>query len=321
MTNKHAILISSAALWIGASLCSAQHLWQKPNPPMPRAEVEAIIGPITQTEPSHDLHVLWVWGYDAAHRPGAHDYVRVRDALLPLIGKVPNVTTDSAYLFPTPEQFDRADAIVFYLHLPQLTDDQYAMLRAYIERGGGVVALHETAIMRPAADGKKLAQCLGMSWDEGRSRWGAIFDEVSIRNDHPVFKGLGDKLVIPDEFYWDLNRRDDINVLGEVKAGPPTDSHGPLDRARLSADASPVFWTLESQKGRVFGTTTGHHTFTYFDPRFRIILFRAIAWAMREKPDPFMPLVFDGITSADGMVGTTDKMRDYDKPRGPAKRD
>ena len=64
-------------------------------------------------------------------------------------------------------------------------------------------------------------------------------------------------------------------------------------------------------QGKVFGTTTGHHTFTYYDPEFRIILFRALAWVLDEKPDPFMPLVFEGITDKNGMVGTKDVMRHW----------
>ena len=68
---------------------------------------------------------------------------------------------------------------------------------------------------------------------------------------------------------------------------------------------------FELGKGKVFGTTTGHNTFTYYDPLFRIILFRAMAWVINEKPDPFMPLVFDGITNDEDMVGTTDTMRNW----------
>ena len=82
-----------------------------------------------------------------------------------------------------------------------------------------------------------------------------------------------------------------------------------------------MFWTLEAGRGRVFGTTTGHNTFTYYDPEFRIVLFRALAWAAKENPDPFMKLVFEGITSEKGTVGITDDMRGWKgKLRGPPKK-
>lgn len=231
---------------------------------------------------------------------------------------MPQVTVEAVYEFPTKEQFEKADLAVFYLHLPKLSDAQYQALQGFVQRGGGVVALHETAIMRPSAEGKKLAQCLGMAWDEGRSEWGAVFEDVTIQPKHEIFHGFPQKIRIMDEFYWNLHRAEGIEVLGSVRTGPPQDSQGPVPAAKLSAEASPVFWTLKQGQGRVFGTTLGHNTFSYYDPELRIILLRAMAWTMQEKPDPFMPLVWAGITDDKGLVGTTQNMRDWKgKRRGP----
>ncbi|MEM7119090.1 MAG: ThuA domain-containing protein, partial [Chloroflexota bacterium] len=138
------------------ALVNAQHTWQEPKPLKSKAEIEAIIGKIELTEPSRPLNLLWVWGYDIPHAPGSHDYLRVRDLMTGLLKKVPRLTVDTAFHFPTQEQFDASDIMVLYLHLPQLTDAQYAMMEAYVERGGGVVSIHESVIMRPASEGKKL---------------------------------------------------------------------------------------------------------------------------------------------------------------------
>jgi hypothetical protein len=124
-----------------------------------------------------------------------------------------------------------------------------------------------------------------------------------------------------DEFYWKLNQIDGVEVLGSVRTGPPRRSRGPVPPSRLSNEASPVFWTLKMGQGRVFGTTLGHNTFSYYDPELRIVLFRAMAWTIKEKPDPFMPLVFEGITNDEGSVGTTDDMPDWTgKLRAPLDR-
>lgn len=316
-TVKHWISTLALVL-LGQGFCLAQHDWQKPKPLIAKAELEKIIGPSAANEPSKALRILWVWGYDKGHRPGAHDYLRVRDLMSGLLRMVPKVTVEEVYQFPTMAQFEKADLVAMYLHLPQLTDAQYGDFKGFISRGGGVVALHETAIIRPAAEGRKLAECLGMAWDEGRSQWGAIFEDITIENEHEIFKGFPNKLRITDEFYWQLNKIDGVEVLGTVRTGPPKRSVGPLPADQLSKEPSPMFWTLESGKGRVFGTTTGHNTFSYYDPEFRIILFRAMAWAMKEQPDPFMPLVFEGITNDEGMVGTVYDMRNWKgKLRGP----
>ena len=100
-----------------------------------------------------------------------------------------------------------------------------------------------------------------------------------------------------------------MEILGSVRTGPDEDSDGPVDESQLSKEESPMFWTYELGKGRVFGTTTGHHTFTYYDPEFRIILFRALAWVLDEKPDSFIPLVFEGITNEKEMVGIKEDLR------------
>ena len=293
------------------SLASAQHEWQKPKPLVSTAHVEAIMGPLTADAPTEPRHIVWVWGYDGGHRPGAHDYLRVRDLMTSLLEKVPDVTVETAYLFPSKAQFEKADLVAMYLHLPQLTNAQYSDFKAYVQKGGGVVALHETAIIRPAEEGKKLAQCLGMAWDEGRSDWGAIFEDITVKQDHTIFRGFPEKLRIVDEFYWNLNQLEDVQVLGHVRTGRPGGSRGLIPPNELSKQASPMFWILERGKGRVFGTTTGHNTFTYYDPEFRIILFRAMAWAMREKADPFLKMVGEGITNEQGMLGTTNTMRDW----------
>jgi type 1 glutamine amidotransferase len=289
----------------------AQHEWQKPKPLIHKAELEKIMGPLTTQEPSKDLRVLWVWGYDKSHRPGTHDYLKIRDLMSGLLSKVPRVTVEQVFQFPTKQQFDTADLVAMYLHLPDLNDVQYANFKSFVRGGGGVVAFHETAIMRPAARGKMLAECLGMAWDEGRSEWGAIFADVSIKTDHPIFAGFPDTLRIVDEFYWNLNQIEGIEILGSVRTGPPHVSRWLIPEAMLSKRRSPMFWTLEMGNGRVFGTTTGHNTFTYYDPEFRIVMLRAMAWVLREKPDPFLPLVFDGITHDNEMVGTNDSMRDW----------
>ena len=316
--RRLALRAAVAACALAPLVSDAQHEWQKPKPPQPKAELEKIIGPVVAGGPSEPIRVVWVWSYDKHHRPGAHDYLRVRDLMSGLLEKVPNVTVETAYLFPTGEQFARADLLAMYLHLPSLEERQYQRFKDYVRRGGAVVALHETVIVRPAAAGEKWAGCLGMAWDDGRSQWGAIFEDIAVENGHEIFRGFPDKLRIVDEFYWRLKRVEGVKILGKVRTGPPRGSRGPLPAEKLSEEYSPMFWTLESGAGRIFGTTTGHNTFTYYDPEFRIILFRAMAWALREKPDPFMPLVFEGITRDDGTVGTTDTMRGWKgKLRGP----
>ncbi len=296
-------------LFILSNIVFGQHLYQQPKPLMKKSELAEIIGPLKENSFTKKLNILWVYGYDEHHIAGAHDYVKIKDLMTGLLSNLDNVSVAEAFLFPSDEQFEKADLVVMYLHLPQLKNSQFASLKNFLKKGGGVVSLHETAIMRPASDGKKLSECLGSAWNEGTSKWGAIFDKININNNHSIFKGFPKKLTISDEFYWDLYLEEGVEILGSVRTGPDEDSDGPVDESQLSKEESPMFWTYELGQGRVFGTTTAHHTFTYYDPEFRIILFRAMAWVVDEKADPFMPLVFEGITNEKELVGITEDLR------------
>ena len=93
------------------------------------------------------------------------------------------------------------------------------------------------------------------------------------------------------------------------------DTPGPAKPAQLDGKSWPVFWTVEEGKGRVFASLPGHNLFLFHNPMFRTIILRGMAWAVHEDPDPFMPLVYEGITN-NGMVGTTETFRDWKrKPR------
>jgi len=297
----------------------AQHLYQQPKPLFEKSTLDEIIGQDhLDGNYNEKLKILWVYGYDEHHIAGAHDYVKVKDLMNGLLSTVSNVEVDEAFEFPSEQQFHENDVIVMFLHLPQLKKKHFDLLQNFIEKGGGVVCLHETVIMRPSSKGNNLANCLGFAWNEGKSKWGAIFDEITIDNQHPIFKRFNTRLTINDEFYWDLFQESEgVNILGSVRTGPAGESVAPLPKDRLSLGASPVFWTYQIGKGKVFGTTTGHHTFTYYDPEFRIILFRSIAWVANRKPGPLMPLVFKGITKEDGMVGITENLRYWEGKKRP----
>ena len=147
------------------------------------------------------------------------------------------------------------------------------------------------------------------------------FEEISIRNEHPIFKGFPEKISITDEFYWDLNRNDGVEILGSVRTGPDKNSTERVPKSMLSAKqprpcSGPTKLAKDVSSVPPWDITLS----VSYDPELRIILFRAMASTMREKPEPLMPLVFHGITNSDGMVGTTDDMRNWKgKLRGPPK--
>ena len=284
-----------------------------PNKPIPREKIMQFTGQFKDAKLSRDIRILWLYGPED-HGGGEHDYIRIKELFVPMLKTVPRVTVEEAYMFPSQDQFERADLMIQFLHLPDLTNEQFTMYQNYVDRGGSVVSIDESCIIRPIGRANKLAGCIGCSWQGNKdSHWGKFSDDhpLYLKTDHPAFTGLPKSVTLNDESYWDLLKRDNVEVIGAVAPKSEKDNSSFVDILKSEGVRSDAFWTYTSGKGRAFGTTTGHYTYTYFDPIYRLILLRGIAWSLKEDPAPFMPLVFHGITDDKGLVGTTDTMMNY----------
>ena len=312
MKHLYLILLLCSVGWLLAA-DRGQKTEPRPNKPLSQAEVLKLTGDWKDSKLSRDIRILWLYGPED-HGGGEHDYVRIKELFVPMLKTIPRVTVEEAYLFPSKEQFERADLMIQFLHLPDLTDQQLKYFQSFVNRGGGVVSIHESCIIRPLARAEKLAKCIGCSWKGNRdSHWGKFSHDhpLFLKTDHPAFKGLPGSVLLNDESYWSLLKREGVEVIGTIAPANGNAGASFEDISGSSAARSEAFWTYRSGKGRVFGTTTGHYTYTYFDPIYRLLLLRGIAWCLEEDPAPFMPLVFHGITSEEGLVGTTDRMMNY----------
>ncbi len=304
-------LLTSVGLLVAAD--RGQRATPRPNKPIPKEQVMQFTGELKGAKLSRDIRILWLYGPED-HGFGEHDYIRINELFVPMLKSIPRVSVDEAYRFPSQEQFDRADLMIQFLHLPDLTNEQLTMFQGFVNRGGGVVSIHESCIARPVDRAKKLAGCIGCSWQGNKdSHWGKFSHDhpLFLKTEHPAFAGLPKSVRLNDESYWNLLKADNVEVIGAIAPKANKDSTPFADILKSEGVRSDAFWTYTSGKGRVFGTTTGHYTYTYFDPMYRLILLRGIAWSLREDPAPFMPLVFHPITNEEGLVGTTDTMMNY----------
>jgi len=303
------VFASSSAL-MAESIAPSSALVVGPSEPMPKAEVLKLTGSFEGAELSRDINILWLYGPED-HGGGSHDYIRIKELFVPLLEAIPRVSVDEAFNFPSKAQFDKADLLIQFLHMPEISDEQYKTYQAFVDGGGGVVSIHESVIMRPLASAEKYADCIGCSWKGNKSStWGKFGHDTPLylKTDHAVFAGLPESIKLSDESYWNMIQRDSVEVIGVI--APQTEKA--FSEIEKGKDArGQAFWTYTSGKGRAFGTTTGHYTYTYHDPLYRILLMRGIAWAVKEKPAPFMPIVFAGITDDKGLVGTKDSMMNY----------
>lgn len=272
--------------------------WQRPLTRDP-AEIERILGPLGNREPSRDINILWVWGVDRDHDKGIHAYDWTMDLFVnKLLPTVPRVTATQTMHFPTEGQWETADLVVFFSGLDKAWEkEHYDSIDSYQERGGGLIFLHLALLQ---ASGEELAKRIGLAFGAGNApngptKYGVLPTPVGLTTDaadSPIFERFPPDLELVDELYWNLTGDPkEVTTLVTSPAGPEFATPAPPKPEDLDGQAWPVMWTMEKGPGRVFATVLGHNYFSFNDPFFRIILLRAMAWAMKESFDPFRPLV------------------------------
>ncbi len=200
--------------------------------------------------------------------------------------------------FPTKDQWEKADLVVFYVQQRERwTKKHYELIDAYQKRGGGLMFLH-LALLEGA--GQELAQRIGLSYGvrdtgHGRTKWGVLPTPVHLTEagtESPILEGFPADIDLVDELYWNLNGDPQrVITMMTSQAGTQNGSSGPPKPEELDGKEWPIMWTKEVGRGKVFATILGHNYFTFNDPYFRIILLRSMAWTMNESFDPFKPLV------------------------------
>ena len=248
--------------------------------PKPRtvAEVNAVLaGAPNPPAKTRSIRVVLVAGAKD-HGPGEHDYPAWLREWKELLGAADNIEVVTAMEWPAKEEFQNADAMVFYQR-GTWDAKRAAEIDAFLERGGGVTYIHW------AVDGGKdpvgFAKRIGLAAGPPgiKFRHGPLDLEFNTGAKHPVARNL-DKLHLVDESYW--------KMTGELKKDRV------IAWGREDNEPQPLFWSLEHGKGRVFVSIPGHYSWSFDDPLFRVLLLRGIAWTAKEPVDRFNDLVWPG---------------------------
>jgi putative heme-binding domain-containing protein len=247
--------------------------------PKPRtiAEVRAMLaGAPNPPEKTRPIRIVLVAG-PKDHGPGEHDYPAFQKAWKELLGAADNTEVETAWEWPSKEQFAKADAMVVFQH-GTWNAKRAADVDAFLERGGGMVFIHW------AVDGgqqaPEFAKRIGLAGKGSVAfRHGAMKLDPNTDSRHPVLRNVG-KMDLIDETYW--------KMVGDLKP----------DRILATAieekAPQPQLWSLEHGRGRVFVSIPGHYSHSFDDPLFRVLLLRGIAWSAREPVDRFNDLVWPG---------------------------
>jgi type 1 glutamine amidotransferase len=249
-----------------------------PPPERTQAEVTRLLSapeqPAAAAAESDPLRLVLVAG-PKDHGQGEHDYPAWQQIWSRLLARAANTTVDTAWEFPTHEQIERSDVLVFYQR--GTWDDQRASaIDPFLARGGGIVYIHWAVDGRGQQD--EMAKRIGLSAHGGqiRFRHGQLDIDFQPGAAHPIARNF-ERIRWIDESYWQLT-------------GDPTQIQ--LIGTSLEEDSpQPQFWTVERGRGRVFVSIPGHYMWTFDDPAFRTLLMRGIAWVARRDIDRFNDLV------------------------------
>ena len=323
--NRAAFLLCVSLTWVTTTCCAtfAAEPPQSPPPPRNRAEVEAALAKTPPAAPESELRPLHIvlLADEKDHGRNEHDYPLWQKRWKLLLGGKQDADTETqvnlygppapgdpqvlrsgtpkgkvttAWKWPSRGQLETADLIVMYCYRSGgghwLWDEQSPKdLDAYLARGGGFVVIHAATYMHvdmASPEWKWLPDLTGLAYGKGnRTRREPM--EIRLAVDHPICRGLPQVLRLVDEPFWPaFGEQDTVEVLGT--------SEETVARKATETRPQPMFWTYRRGKGRVFGCTPGHYTWTFDDPYFRLMLLRGMAWAAGELPYRFDGLALRG---------------------------
>ena len=201
------------------------------------------------------------------HGPGQHDYPAWQKKWVQLWGSLDTpLTVETAWEWPSDDQFQTADALVFYFWNHNWSAARLAAVDRFQARGGGLILLHSAVIAEK--DPEQLAERIGLSAQPGRTGYRHMPFELQLGpGDHPLLRGLPKVVPLLDEPYWPL-----VGEPGRVTV---------LGKAEVDGAERPLVWTFERGIGRVFVSIPGHYHWTLDDSIWRILCLRGIAWAAR----------------------------------------
>lgn len=231
--------------------------------------------PVSEAAPANPFHVTLV-ASPQDHGPGEHDYPAWQANWQPFLSGAENLSVDTANDWPSAEQWNRADVIVFYFWNHAWSAKRLAQLDAFMARGGGLVALHAAVISDDQPEA--LAERFGLAAQPVRTKYrhGPLDLKFVADAKNPLTAGL-ENMAFVDETYWPMiGDRNRVHVLATtVEEGAE----------------QPMIWTHEVGKGRVFASVLGHYSVTLEDPLFRILVLRGVAWAGRQPESRLQGLV------------------------------
>ena len=251
---------------------------------------QAPVAPRIPGQNANGLRVF-LWTGLKTHSQGQHDYPQFLADWSKLLTERGAVVR-GALQAPTKEDLDKADVVVIYKgDAGYLTDTDKAALEAYVQRGGGLVSLHD-ALCGP--DPAYFSKLLGGAKKHGEVNYtleAPVPYTVSDRA-HPIMKDMSSGFTLLDEAFFNMTWAPEpgIHVLAtaEIAATRSAGDH--------RGEKVPQLWVYEhpvagGQTARAFVWMQGHNYENFSNYQIRRTLLRGIAWAAKKPADELVDYV------------------------------
>ena len=206
------------------------------------------------------------------HGPNQHDHPRFLGEWSKLLGDR-GLKVDGAMQFPTAAQLETTDVVIIYAaDGMKITGDERTRFEKYLQRGGGLVVLHDGVVSGDQHEWAKKVQGGSWRWDgEKKTKWhegevGLYF----VDQEDPITRGMSN-YDWKDEVYNQMDVSPDVHVLAVSF----------IDVFNIWPQVWKYENTWEGGKTpyRSFVSIPGHEYDVFNTPHYRALLLRGIAWA------------------------------------------
>jgi type 1 glutamine amidotransferase len=213
------------------------------------------------------------------HAVGQHDYPQYLADWSKVLTER-GAVVDGSLHFPTPAEIANTDVMVMYKgDAGAMTAEEKATLDAYLKRGGGLVAFHDTLC---GPDPDFYSTIVGGAKKHGQTNYTLEADipYTIVDTAHPIMQGMSN-FTIKDEAFFLMTwaKSPGIKVLATATMAETPSAKG------HHGEVVPQIWTYErtidgaSAPYRAFVWMQGHNYANFADARIQPMLLRGIAWA------------------------------------------
>ncbi len=235
---------------------------------------------------------VYLWAGLKTHSPGLHDYPQFLADWSKLLTERGAMVSGALHP-PSAEDLAKTDVVVIYKGDAGYLFDggaTKAALEAYVERGGGLVSLHD-ALCGP--DPGYFSKLIGGAKKHGEVNFtlDAPVPYTVVDKAHPIMKDMTD-LTLFDEAFFNITWSDDpkIHVLATAEIA------GTRSAGDHKGEKVPQIWTYEhpaagGKTGRTFVWMQGHVYANFSNYQIQRTLLRGIAWAAQKPVDELVEYV------------------------------